>query len=45
MAAEARAADYLCAQEAQSYASWYHLPAEHRSSATANVDVYLDDII
>ena len=45
MAAKARAADYLCAQEAQSYASWYHLPAEQRSSATANVDVYLDDFI
>ena len=43
--AEARAADYIGAPEAQADASWYQLPSEQRSATTANVDIYLGDFI
>ena len=43
--AETRAADDSGAPEAQADVRWEHLPAEQRSSATANVNVYLDDFI
>ena len=45
MASKARAADDSGALEAQGDASWEHLPAEQRSTARANFDVYLDDFI
>ena len=45
MAAEARAADNSSAPESQAGASWEHPPADQRSAATENVDVYLDDFI
>ena len=45
MAAKARAADDSGAPEAQADASWEHLPAEQRSVATENVDVYMDNFI
>ena len=45
MASKFRAADNSGAPEAQGDARWEHLPAEQRSTATENVDVYLDDFI
>ena len=45
LADKARAADDAGAPTAKADASWESLPVEHRSAATANVDVYLDDFI
>ena len=45
MAAEARVTDDSGAPEAQYDASWEHPPMEQRSAATANVGVYLDELI
>ena len=45
MAAEARAADDVSAPESQADASWEDFPAEQRSNAKSNVDVYLNDFI
>ena len=42
---ESRAADDAGALEAQADAIWGHLPAEQRSAAKANVNVYLDEFI
>ena len=45
MSVKARSADDSGALEDQADASCKHLPAEQHSSATANIDVYLDDFI
>ena len=45
MAANAIAADESGALEAQADARWEHLPTEQRSTATENVNVYLDNFI
>ena len=45
MASKARATDDSGAPKSQADASWEHFQAEQRSTATANVDVYLDDFI
>ena len=45
MAAEARVTDDSGAPEAQYDASWEHPPMEQRSATTANVGVYLDELI
>ena len=44
-ASKARAADNVGAPEDQADSSWEQLTSEQRSSAKANVDVYLDDLI
>ena len=45
LSAEARLADDAGAPTSKVDASWVSLPAEQRSAATANSDVYLDDFI
>ena len=45
LSAEARAADDAGATAAQVGAIWEDLPAEQRSTAKANVDVYLENFI
>ena len=42
---DSRAADDVGTPEAQADSSWEQLPAEQCSAATADVDVYVDDLI
>ena len=44
-AAETKVADGAGESEAQANTSWEQLPADQRSAATANTDIYMDDLI